>query len=760
MSFDRLTATLALDAPVSTLAHISDKRARDLGSMGIVSVKDLLTTYPRRYIDNSLVVSASQVQSGKACTVIGTVYEIKQRRPRPRLSLTEITVTDETGSLLVTSFNQPWLTKNLTQGTRVSISGTVEFKYGFYRMTNPLITPLDPDEIGSGVIIPIYPATAKISSKQMANFITSALEVVRGCYDALPLTLRAKYALCSRYQAFCGIHRPRSMDEVVQARRRLIYEELFMVELALMRQSYERRKQNTPFIQPLDTDIEAKLRSCLPFALSDEQNRAVSEITDRMAQDAALNHLLLGDVGTGKTAVALFALVAAVSAGNQVAMMGPTEVLVRQYSQSMGVYLSELGISWGLLTSSTPADERSALLASLQANTVSVVFGTHALLEPDVGFARAGLVIIDEQQRFGVEQRSVLLAKAPGADFLSLTATPIPRSLALALYGDQSLSFLHARPVQSAPRTTQVYHFSDIGYAYDAVREALGRGEQTYIVCPLIGISTESLEQSSHHIAQEDHSSHHIAQEDHSSHHIAQGDHSSQQALHRRQDTQQETEEPSYAQVEWELEHENLHTSLSAATQHAKILQESVFPEARVGLLHGKLSSDDKRAVMDAFKAGEIDILVSTTVIEVGVDVPNATVMIIEDADRFGLAQLHQLRGRVGRGVKPGKVFAISRSRIPAALERLRALEQTDDGFTLSEYDLSLRKEGDIFGDRQSGKAVLKLVNVMRDAAIIEAAHADAQELLERSHHDASAAQVLHLAEQGSLLPVAISEQK
>lgn len=735
MPFDRLTATLALDAPVSTLAHISEERAQGLGAMGIVSVKDLLTTYPRRYIDNSLVVPASQVQQGKACTVIGTVYDIKQRRPRPRLSLLEITITDDTGSLLITVFNQPWLTKQLTQGTRVSVSGTVEFNYGFYRMTNPLITPLDPDEAGSGIIIPIYPATAHISSKLMATFVRTALEAIKGCYDSLPLDLRCKYILSSRYQAFCGIHMPKSMDEVTQARRRLIYEELFMVELTLLGQAKKRSKQFAPFVQPLDPEDEARLRELLPFTLSDEQNAAVADITNRMAQGIPLNHLLLGDVGTGKTAVALFAIVASALSGNQVAMMGPTEVLVRQYEYSVGTYLTQMGISWAILTGSTSPEERSEIIQRLKEGNVSVVFGTHALLEPEVSFAKAGLVVIDEQQRFGVEQRATLLEKAPGADFLSLTATPIPRSLALALYGDQTLSYLRAKPIMSAPRTTQVFHFSDIGYAYDAVREALDRKEQAYIVCPLIGVSSESLDQASD-----------LRQQDAS---ILTKKAKSELAA------QQEPEEMHYARLDWELEHDKLHASLSAAAQHAQILQESVFPQARVGLLHGKLSSDEKRRVMDGFKAGEIDVLVSTTVIEVGVDVPNATIMIIEDADRFGLAQLHQLRGRVGRGSKPGQVFVISRSRTPAALERLHALEQTDDGFVLSEYDLSLRKEGDIFGDRQSGRAVLKLVNVMRDAAIIEAAHADASALLDRAETDIAAAQMLRLAEQGSLIRVA-----
>jgi ATP-dependent DNA helicase RecG len=322
-------------------------------------------------------------------------------------------------------------------------------------------------------------------------------------------------------------------------------------------------------------------------------------------------------------------------------------------------------------------------------------------LEPDVSFERLSCVVIDEQQRFGVEQRATLVGKGKGCDVLSCTATPIPRSLALALYGDLTLSYLHVRPAATAPRTTKVCHFQEEGIAYDAIPEALDRGEQAYIICPLIGIETASLDGPA------------------------------------EPDVEDEAEAPAeveYAYVEWGLESgefDDAGAVTKAATTHAKVLSESIFPNARVGLLHGKLSSAEKVQIMQDFSEGHIDILVSTTVVEVGVDVPNATVMVIEDADRFGLAQLHQLRGRVGRGQKPGQVFLVSRSLAPNALERLSSLERIDDGFELSEQDLSMRREGDVFGGRQHGKSPLKLVNVVRDAKVVEAAQADARAIQE-----------------------------
>lgn len=691
---DRLHATLSYDEAITAVNGISAQRAGVLRrAMHISTVRDLLRTYPHRYIDMSALESIQHAQIAQQCTIVGVIHEIRQKRPRPQLNLVEISLVDDTGLLMVTCFNQPWLMNTLAKGARISVSGKVEFNYGFKRMTNPLIVVHDPGEEASGIVLPVHPSTAKLSRALMRRFIHNALDMVRGMHDPLPLALRSRYRLYSRYQALRGVHEPHSLDDAERARRRLRYEELFFLELELIEHERQRVAGVHPFAHSIEGEQVQALRAVLPFALTEDQESALDDIFGKMAEPHPMNHLLLGDVGTGKTVVAAFAIAAAIDSGNQAFMMGPTEVLVRQYGRSLGSLFDAVGISWAIMTGSTPASDRADVLARFSVGDISVLMGTHALLENDVVAQRASLVCIDEQQRFGVEQRDALIAKAPGADILSMTATPIPRSLALALYGGLTLSYLHHAPALQGGRGTKVCHFSEEGVAYDALRAALERGEQAYVICPLIGLDLSS-------DAEED------AVDDFHSH-------------------------IEYAAIEWDIEHDDVGDTLAAATLHAKILQEQVVPQARVELLHGRMSASEKAAVMDAFHKGDVDVLVSTTVVEVGVDVPNATVMIIEDADRFGLAQLHQLRGRVGRGSLPGSVFLVSRSRAPQSLERLRIMEQTEDGFALSEKDLTLRREGDIFGGRQHGRSPLALVNVVRDKAMIEAAYADARQCFE-----------------------------
>lgn len=690
---DRLHATLALNAPASSVKLVSPARAQTLhDAMGINTVRDLLQSYPLRYVDMSKVVTAQSAAIGSHCTLAAQVYEVKLKRIRPKLTLTEVSLVDETGLVIAACFNQPWLAEKLRKGDSVAVSGKVEFSYGFKRMTNPLIEKHERGEAVQGKVLPIHPATGKISRTMMRRIVSNALFQVRGAYDPLPLLLRRKYRLYSRYEALRGIHEPESMEDCAQARRRLRYEELFFLELELVEQERRRAAEHEPFSQPFSVDAQEKVKSCLPFSLTADQEAAVNDILGKMAQAYPMNHLLLGDVGTGKTVVAAFALVCAALNGHQAMMMGPTEVLVSQYGLSLGPILDACKVPWGTVMGQTPSGEKEALLTQFAQGEIKVLFGTHSLLRPEVVARDCSLVCIDEQQRFGVDQRQALARKAPGADILSMTATPIPRSLALARYGGLSLSYLHRPPAKQGGRTTKVCHFSEEGLAYDALREALERGEQAYVICPLIGIDFPKAD---------------VAVDD--------------------------GEEPSieYAAIEWGLEHDEVGDTLLAATKHAEILQSQIVPQATVALLHGKMSPQEKNQVMCRFREGDIDVLVSTTVVEVGVDVPNATVMIIEDADRFGLAQLHQLRGRVGRGKLPGRVFLVSRSRAPEALERLGAMEKTEDGFALSEMDLSLRREGDIFGDRQHGKSPLRLTNVVRDKAVIEAAYHDARSVYE-----------------------------
>lgn len=662
--------------------------------MGVSSVRDLLSCYPRRYIDLSQVCTIQQAVIGSQCTLAVKVYEVKRKNPRPRLSLVEVSLVDDTGIIIATCFNQPWMADRVKAGMDVTVAGKVEFNYGFKRMVNPLIEAREPGDEVQGKVLPVHPACAKLSRNMVSRMVSNAVSMVRGCYDPLPLSLRRKYRLYSRWESLRAVHQPDSMDDAQQARRRLRYEELFFLELDLLQREQERSAGATPFSHTVEGAAVDALRAALPFRLTGDQSQAVRQILDRMAQPSSMSHLLLGDVGTGKTLVACFALVAAAQSGTQAMLMGPTEVLVSQYGKALGELLDSVGVAWAVLTGSTPSEQRDLILDGFRSGSVQVLFGTHALLSDDVVAKRCSLVCIDEQQRFGVEQRLALAAKAPGCDVLSLTATPIPRSLALALYGGLSLSYLHQAPSQQRGRTTKVCHFSEEGIAYDALRQAIARGEQAYVVCPLIGLKLPEPEKD-------------VADEA----------------------SMESTVE--YATVEWGIEHDDLGDTLAAATTHTEILQAQVVPQAKVALLHGKMQAGEKEWVMRRFREGSIDVLVCTTVIEVGVDVPNATVMIVEDADRFGLAQLHQLRGRVGRGSHPGQVFLVSRSRAPQAMERLRAMEATDDGFALSERDLSMRREGDIFGDRQHGCTPLRLVNVVRDKAVIEAAYHDARNLFD-----------------------------
>ena len=816
--YDRERATLAMDAPVTSVRLVSPSRAKALAKMGIGTVRDLVSNYPRRYVDMSQVATIAGARIGDSCTIKAQVHEVKVKRPR-RTVLTEVTLVDSTGTLIVTAFRQPWLAEQLRAGMTVAVSGVVEFNYGFKRMTNPHIEALEDESGFFGLIIPVHPLTGAIKAGMMRRLVSNALDEVRGAIDPLPLQLRVKYRLMSRQTALSCIHFPRSMEEQRQARRRLAYEEVLLLELMLMRQGLERSEGQQPVSHVIDGPCRQALARAVPFELTDEQVAARDDILARMAADRAANHMLLGDVGTGKTIVAAFALAAAADTGSQALFMAPTEILARQHANSLGPLLEQAGISWGILTGSTAPDEREQLLAAAADGSLTVLFGTHALLEDDVRLARCTLAIIDEQQRFGVDQRAALLAKGACPDALFLTATPIPRTLALALFGNLTLSYIKQRPRSSAPRQTFVHTLTDRGVAYDAALDALARGEQVYVVCPLVGEknanvaggagkkATASIDAQSAQASggagdngggrkgaasvdgratkagqsageevsvatwperAADASATQFAEDAgnsnagnnlntdaavgrHLSADAAGGGHLTPDAVGGRQlsadaagssagsrggkraqaRAASEEDEYEFASIAIEDERDMVGANATAAEAEAAFLQAKVFVDYRVGLVHGKLPAVEKQQVMDEFRRGDIGVLVATTVIEVGVDVPNATVMIVEDADRFGLSQLHQLRGRVGRGEKPAQMHLVSGTKSPVALERLAAMQRTDDGFELASYDLSLRREGDILGNRQHGASLLKLVNIVRDARLVEAAHDDAQAILE-----------------------------
>ncbi|MDO4501854.1 MAG: ATP-dependent DNA helicase RecG [Coriobacteriia bacterium] len=709
---DRLSATLLLDQPVHLVSQVSPARAKALQGLGIRTVRDLVSHYPRRYVDMTACETIARAQIGTAYTIVGQVHSIKLKRPKPRLSLVEITLVDGTGTLMVTCFRQPWLMDSVKAGMQVTVAGKLEFDYGFKRMTNPLLEVVESGERpAGGKVIPVHPACEKLSAAMMRRVVENALLLVRGQQDPLPVELRTRYRLMSRGRACECIHFPASMEEMKQARRRLAYEELLFLQIKLITDGAERAKGQTPRTHVVEGERMRSFADCIPFTLTEDQARAKDDVLSRLAEPRCANHLVLGDVGTGKTMVAAFACAAVSQSGTQALFMAPTEVLARQHAAGLGPLFDQAGVTWDCLTGSTSADERQGILERAAAGNTDVLFGTHALLEDDVHLKDCSLVIVDEQQRFGVDQRARLLAKGTAVDALYLTATPIPRTLALALYGDLTLSYLVQKP-HAAQRTTRTLPRGNKGAAYDAAKEALARGEQVYVVCPLVGLDSQARDKKA--------------------------------AAKREPDE----EEYAYAAISIESDGDLDEGNVTAAVKEAQFLQSKVFADYKVELLHGRMSADEKSQVMERFRSNQTQVLVATTVIEVGVDVPNATVMIVEDADRFGLSQLHQLRGRVGRGTKSAQVFLVSASQAPQALERLAAMEKTEDGFELATYDLSLRREGDILGNRQHGASALKLVNVVRDRAMVEAAHADAWALLqedpnlEQPQHQALAREV------------------
>ena len=675
-----------LGKDVENVRAVSAPRAKLLSKMGIRTVFDLLTCYPHRYIDLTHVVSIARAQIGETVTVVGTVYEVAQRTPRPRLDIVEVSLVDDSGILMGVWFRQPWMGRRFKQGARVAFSGKVTFDYGFKRMNSPFVEFLgeSDEQAPTAPLIAVHPTTEGLSTTWMRRFVANALEQCADVTDPLPPTLRRGQRLMNRKSALRAIHFPTSQLQREQARRRLAYEEVLYLQLEMMRRRAEETASGAATVH-VSGSLSQRLREALPFTLTDEQEAAVADIVSDMSADACMNRMLLGDVGTGKTAVASFAIAMAADTGTQCAMMAPTEVLARQYADKLGPLFDACGISWGVLTGSTPAAERAELLKGAEDGSLCCLFGTHALIEPDVRFSRLTLVIIDEQHRFGVNQRSALCEKGLGADLLVMTATPIPRTLALTLYGDLETSYIRTRPKGRPPVTTYVVSRDERGRAYDAIREAVAAGQQAYIICPLVGLTRE-------------------------------------QRAKRAEDGMMAQSLSGGADI----------SDAKAAADEAAFLSAKVFPEYEVGLLTGHMSATEKQQAMKRFSAGETDILVATTVVEVGVDVPNATVMMIEDAERFGLSQLHQLRGRVGRGAHAGQVFLVADpgKDDTDVKARMDALVSCDDGFELAEADLRARREGDVLGSRQHGAATLKLVNVIDDAELIAAAHEDAKRLL------------------------------
>ena len=663
----------AWKAPVSSARYVDEERAAQLGKLGITCIGHLLYHKPLRYLDLTHISTLAEVHLGEA-TVIGQVYEVRERRPRPHLLVTEVTLTDGTGVLVGVWWNQRWVKKTFKAGETVAFAGSVKLEYGFNRIVQPFYEKLASpegtshashvgDPVSLGRVLPIHPTTEGLSVGWMRRIIAAAVDDYADVPEYLPLAVLEARGLMPYAQALRQLHFPDDLQHAEEARWRLAYGEFYDFQLLLARRGLRARSESAGWAHETRGALLSRFRAELPLTLTDDQESAVEEILSDLAESEPMNRLLLGDVGTGKTLVATFALVAVADSKTQAAMMAPTEVLAQQYAYKVGPQLDELGISWALLTSSTQTAERERIQAGLASGAITVAFGTHALLEENVSFKALTLVIIDEQHRFGVEQRQGLQKKAQSPDVLIMTATPIPRTLALLAYGDLQISYLRTRPVKGAGVSTRLIDATRLGEAYDAVRSAVAVGQQAYVVCALVE------------------------------------------------------------------ESENL--DAHSVEEEAAKLKAEVFEDLSVEILTGKMRPADKEATMARFRAGEIKVLVATTVIEVGIDVAGATVMVVLDADRFGLAQLHQLRGRVGRGQIAGQVWLVARHANAEARERLQALVDIDDGFRLAELDLEMRGAGELLGKRQSGLAEFAIGDLLQDRDLLTAAHVDLEPFAE-----------------------------
>ncbi|HEX2701655.1 MAG TPA: ATP-dependent DNA helicase RecG [Acidimicrobiales bacterium] len=673
MSPRRLSTLAAI--PVSELKGVGTKRVESLAEMDIGDVLDLLMHYPRRYVDRTSQASIREMAVGAEAMVVATVKRVTSRRTRQGRSLTEVDVFDGSGYLHCVFFNQPWRGKQLKAGTEAVFFGRLEVFQGRRRMTNPVV-----DLIGdrTGRIIPIYPQSGKagVQTWELAAWITEALERAGDLAEPLPPAVRDELHLAGRTWAFRQIHEPESMGAAQTARRRLAFDELFRLQVALVMRKRAVERASKGIRHTVDGELVRRFHAALPFELTGAQQRAWRDIAADLAGPHPMHRLLQGDVGAGKTVVAVTAMLAAVQGGHQGALMAPTEVLAEQHFLGVRELLGGLnvpdpatligdrGLRVELLTNRTPAARRTKLHAALRAGEVDVLIGTHALLTEHVEFADLGVVVIDEQHRFGVEQRAALRGKGSDPDVLVMTATPIPRTAAMLVYGDLDLTVMDELPPGRTPITTAWARGPlEEAQAWAKVRDEVATGRQAFVVCPLVD--------------------------------------------------------------------ESERIQARSATEELERLRAEVFPDLRLGLLHGQMAAADKEAAMDAFRRGQVDVLVATTVVEVGVDIPNATVMVVEDADRFGMAQLHQLRGRVGRGAAASWCFLLGEATTPEAEERLSALVRTTDGFELAEVDLDLRGEGTILGTRQKGRSDLRLASLRRDKDLVREARRVASAILD-----------------------------
>ncbi len=671
--------TLTLDRYLRDIPKIGIRKAEILARLGLLTVKDVLYYYPRDYIDYAKQINIIELEPGTTVTLVGIVRKINffTSPKNKKLNVLEITIKDETGQLKISRFyagtrysNRGWqesLKRKYPVGSWIAASGLVkQGKYGI-NLDNPELEVLaDADASVSslkiGRVLPVYPLIEGISADTVREAVITVLPAAGELIDPLPTVVREQYGLVDLVTSIQNIHFPEDSDAKEAARRRLIFDEFFYLQLGFLQRRHLLRQVHTQAIITPTGALIDRFREMLPFKLTNAQQRVVSEILADLQQTAPMNRLVQGDVGSGKTVVAVMAILAAIQSGYQTALMAPTEVLAEQHYRKLVGWFNLLHLPVELLTGSTKAAKRRQIYSELETGELSIAVGTHALIQDKVNFRNLGLVVIDEQHRFGVFQRAKLQQKGSQPHVLTMTATPIPRTLALTLHGDLDVSQIDELPAGRQPIQTNAITSRQRSQAYELMHREIAQGRQIYVVLPLVEES-EKLD-------------------------------------------------------------------LRAATEEHERLATEVFPQYQVGLLHGRMSSADKDAAITAFRDNATQIIVSTTVIEVGVDVPNATVMLIENAERFGLSQLHQLRGRVGRGAHRSYCLLMSGSTSSNAKQRLQVLEQSQDGFWISEMDMQLRGPGQVLGTRQSGMADFALASLAEDGEVLTIARDAAEKVI------------------------------
>ncbi len=645
---------------------------------------DLLQRYPRRYHDRTRQAEIAELTVGDEATVVGEVHQVSSRMTRQRKKMVEAVVEDGSGRINLVFFNQPWRERQLTVGTEVALYGKLDVFRGKRQLTNPVVDVLgragDPK---TGVVVPIYPQSGKadLSTWELQPVVALALDWAGPLAETLPPSVMEELKLVDRTTAYRDVHQPASLRHAQRAQRRLRFDEFLRMQVGLVARKRALEAEQRGIRHAVDGPLVARFHESLPYDLTGDQRRAIGAVSADLAAPFPMHRLLQGEVGSGKTIVALTALLTAVEGGYQGALMAPTEVLAEQLHAvalatlgaltvpSEGTLLAERPVSVALLTNRTSAAERRRIAAELASGGLDIVVGRHALLFGDAPFTRLGVAVIDEQHRFGVEKRALLRDLGEGRDgipdVLVMTATPIPRTAAMLVYGDLDRSELREMPPGRSPVTTEAVGPDPVAreQAYQRLREEVAAGHQAYVVCPLVEGSPK--------------------------------------------------------------------VEAKAATEELDRLAAEDLAGLRLGLLHGQMKPAEKEVAMAAFRAGDVDVLVATTVIEVGVDVPNATVMIVEDADRFGLSQLHQLRGRVGRGGGASWCFLFADPTTDDGRARLEAMVESTDGFALAERDLEIRGSGEVFGERQAGLGDLKLGRLPRDTKYVEFARTTAEQLLD-----------------------------